>query len=468
MRRRPRVPRTPWPCPIFSASWGMSQFSYDETAAAAKGKVPASSKGNGDRATVSEGDSPVFVGRKLGQSPGPNRDSPAIVASPRLSPLLARRLAVGPNQWSVATRPRRPEVAVDQTLSIDFDGSDAEVRFDARLTASAGYVFQHRIEAPAELKIDRVSVSAGGAGRSARWSRESGGAITVFLMDAVAGTLELSIRGRLPARFGTRTPLPEIAVAGGRVQSYAVQLLRRGSVSVRVEERSGLIEVKDPPAGLRRPKGNRLVGWYRVEGDKPPKATLVIAGESKTPKPPASITAAAARPPVARAVGDRKKSAPPRIVREESEAGGRERVPGRRSPGVATRRLVPRRGGLRRRARQGCPVPLDPPRRLSLDRGLGGRDADAADAPGAARLALAAFAGANHAARGNHLRQRGRLPQGGGRRGDVPRKGKQAAASSRWAAGRRFRQFCGGGCGRQCSAICPSARPDGRSPGRRR
>ena len=256
--------------PDFLASWGKSPFFFDETVSPAKGKAPLH------------------------------------VASPRLEPLLARRLAVGPNQWSVATRPRRAEVAVDQTLSMDFDGSDAEVRFDARLTASSGYVFQHRIEMPPALKIDRVSVSAGGAGRSARWSRDSGGAITVFLMDAVAGLHELSIRGRFPAPFGARTPLPEIAVAGGQVQSYAVQLLRRRSVSVRVEETSGLAEVKGPPAGLRRPEESRLVGWFRAEGDKPPKATLLIS---------------AAKAPVAKAIDDHPKPAPPPILREETGGG---------------------------------------------------------------------------------------------------------------------------------------------------
>ena len=187
--------------PDFLASWGMSRFWFDEASAPSKGTVP-------------------FLPRPR-EAAHPSWDSPPIAASQRLSPLFARRFAVGPNQWSVATRPRRPEVAVDQTLSMDFDGSDAEVRFDARVTASSGYVFQHRIETPAELKIDRVSVSAGDSGRSARWSRDSSGAITVFLMDAVAGTHELSIRGRLPAPLGTRTLLPKIAVAGGRVQSYA-------------------------------------------------------------------------------------------------------------------------------------------------------------------------------------------------------------------------------------------------------
>ena len=287
--------------PDFLASWGMSRFFSTRRPRAPKGTAP--------------------FRRDPAKRCMPSWDSPAIVASPRLSPLFARRLAVGPNQWSVATRPRRPEVAVDQTLSMDFDGSDAEVRFDARLTASSGYVFQHRIETPAELKIDRVSVSAGDSGRSARWSRDSSGAITVFLMDAVAGSHELSIRGRLPATLGTRTPPPKIAVAGGRA-------ILRGATApptLRVRPRrgkSGLIEVKEPPAGLRRPEGSRLVGWFRAEGNKPPKATLFIAeGTSRRrrrfrfrPQPQRRRSPGSPR---------FEKPAPPPIVPEEAAGAGR-------------------------------------------------------------------------------------------------------------------------------------------------
>ncbi len=130
-------------------------------------------------------------------------------------------------------------------------------------------------------------------------------------MDAVAGLHELSIRGRLPAALGAQTPLPQIAVAGGRVQSYAVQLLHRRSVSVRVAEKSGLIEVNEPPAGLRRPEGSRLVGWFRAEGNKPAKATLFIAAADAPPKPP-----------TARAVRNSPKPVLPPIVRDESGGGG--------------------------------------------------------------------------------------------------------------------------------------------------
>ncbi len=78
------------------------------------------------------------------------------------TPLLACRLAPGPSRWSITTRPRRPEITADETLVLDFDGKEAAVQLDARLTVSSGGVFQHRLLAPAELKIDGIVVSAGG------------------------------------------------------------------------------------------------------------------------------------------------------------------------------------------------------------------------------------------------------------------------------------------------------------------
>ncbi len=79
----------------------------------------------------------------------------------RPTPLFACRLAPGASRWSIATRPRRPEITVEKTLVLDFDGNEAAVQLDAKLTASSGGVFQHRLLAPPELKIDRIVVSSG-------------------------------------------------------------------------------------------------------------------------------------------------------------------------------------------------------------------------------------------------------------------------------------------------------------------
>ena len=168
------------------------------------------------------------------------------------TPLMACRLAPGPSRWSIATRPRRPEITVDETLALDFDGNEAAVELDARLTASSGAVFQHRLLAPPELKVDGIVVSAGGLPRGSRWTVDSRGAITVFLMDPATGPHELTLRGRLPAAAGTKLPLPQIEIESARVRSFTLQLFRRPSVLVAVDAAAGLTEVKEPPAEAER------------------------------------------------------------------------------------------------------------------------------------------------------------------------------------------------------------------------
>jgi hypothetical protein len=192
------------------------------------------------------------------------------------TPLWARVLAPGASRWSINTRPRQPEITVDKTLALDFDGHEATVELDARLTASSGGVFQHRLLAPAGLKVDRVAVSAGGCPRASRWTVDPSGAITVFLMDPASGPHELSLRGRLPAAAGTKLPLPRIEVDSARVQSFTVQLYRRPSVLVEVQQADGLTEVKEPPAEARGAERDRLVGWFRAAKTGTPAATLAV------------------------------------------------------------------------------------------------------------------------------------------------------------------------------------------------
>ena len=104
------------------------------------------------------------------------------------TPLLACRLAPGPSRWSIATRPRRPEITADETLVLDFDGKEA-----ARATGRPLDGFFRAASSstacwpPPELKIDGIVVSAGGVQPRRRWTVDPSGAITVFLMDPAAG-----------------------------------------------------------------------------------------------------------------------------------------------------------------------------------------------------------------------------------------------------------------------------------------
>ena len=191
-------------------------------------------------------------------------------------PQFACRLPSGVGQWNLSTRPKRPKTTADQTLALVFDGAGAELRLDAQLATTSGHVFQHRILAPASLRVDRVSVTAEGAPRVARWSQDKLGTISAFLTGPVSGRHELQLRGRLPVAPGEKTPLPLVQIDGARQTSSVVQLFRRPSSLVEVSGVAGLVEVKDPPLESSRTELGRLVQCFRLDPAVTPKATLAV------------------------------------------------------------------------------------------------------------------------------------------------------------------------------------------------
>ena len=156
------------------------------------------------------------------------------------APLLACRLAPGPSRWSIATRPRRPEITVDETLVLDFDGQRGGGAIGRQLD---GFL-RRRLPAPAagsprvedrpHCGVGRRPAAAPPAGpwtpaerlRSSSWTRAS-------------GAYELTLRGRLPAAAGTKLPLPQIEIESARVQSFTLQLYRRPPVLVEVDHAAG-------------------------------------------------------------------------------------------------------------------------------------------------------------------------------------------------------------------------------------
>jgi hypothetical protein len=190
-------------------------------------------------------------------------------------PQFACRLPLGPAECDLATHPRRPETTVDQTLALVFDETAAEVRFDAQLATAAGYVFQHRILAPPALHVERISVTAEGVGRLARWTQDPKGLITVFLTGPLSGRQELQLRGSLPVARPD-LPLPILHVDGARTQSSIVQLFRQPWVLVALRDADGLAEIKEPPADSGRADTPRLVQAFRADPAVNPRAVLTV------------------------------------------------------------------------------------------------------------------------------------------------------------------------------------------------
>ena len=73
-------------------------------------------------------------------------------------PLFAFRHGAAASAWSMSTRPREPQTAVEQTLSVSFAEDHTDVDFRAELLTSGGSHFQLRLPAPPKFIVERLSL----------------------------------------------------------------------------------------------------------------------------------------------------------------------------------------------------------------------------------------------------------------------------------------------------------------------
>lgn len=207
-------------------------------------------------------------------------------------PLAAWDLSSPRPDWNVATRPTAARIAAQQVLTVSLAARSARVLLDANLVVSGDAVFQHRIAAPRELEIERISAREGGSERVARWARADDGAVIVFLNGPTRGEQQLTLRGRLPAPEQGKLPLPVVRleaepanrpsgnrearpktaetsetaeVAGTAAKPMEILLFRDPAVHVDVRDPVGLIEAKTLPADESRGPPERLVKAFQVQ-----------------------------------------------------------------------------------------------------------------------------------------------------------------------------------------------------------
>ena len=199
-------------------------------------------------------------------------------------PRAAYRLPGGEIGWTLATRPHEPRTTADQTLTLSFDEHRVDVRFKARLSIASGYVFQHRLTAPKQLKIDRVSVMEEDAERVERWSQDADGAVTVFLNGPGSGAERLLLEGHLPIRLGEKFTPPAIRVEKCRIRSANIRLFRRPGVLLTIDGGTPVAEsVKETP------ELGRLVETIAWDVSHLPPATITArSNPSNIHRPPAA------------------------------------------------------------------------------------------------------------------------------------------------------------------------------------
>ena len=173
--------------------------------------------------------------------------------------------------WSIATRPRRAEAGVDQTLVATFGRDEGEVRLNAQLAAANAHLFQYRLKVPPTLAVEQVSVLDGGLQRVARWTQDAQGTVSVFLTGPLAGPHTLELIAHQPIAMDKELPLPTFEWEDCHVRSAGVQIWRRPEILVEMGRISGLQEDQEPPAGRREAGAPRPVGaWHGTDLATPP------------------------------------------------------------------------------------------------------------------------------------------------------------------------------------------------------
>ncbi|MCE5266654.1 MAG: hypothetical protein LLG00_02045, partial [Planctomycetaceae bacterium] len=192
-------------------------------------------------------------------------------------PLAAYSIPAGPIRWTLSTRPHEAHCTVDQAVNFGFDTENVDVVFDGRISVAAGYVFEHRLTAPRELKVERVSVLEGDIERALRWAQDDDG-ITVFLSGPASGVQKLTIRGRMPLRCGNadKWTIPAMRLQKCEVLSAAMRFFEHPGMLVNVESAKGDSAWRMPDkaaaeSALGRPVAT--VGWDGV-GPAPMAVTV--------------------------------------------------------------------------------------------------------------------------------------------------------------------------------------------------
>jgi hypothetical protein len=195
---------------------------------------------------------------------------------------LVYRLDGAEVSWNLATRSREPQTTVKESLSLSFQRRTALVRYDAQLLTTAGFIFQHRLQVPPEVEIERITVQEVGAtleeegiDRVARWARGEPGIVTVFLNRRITGAQQLAIRGRLPVPANGRVNLPAISLESGNsaatieraeVLLRTVDLYRQPGAEIVLRDAQGLSPAAElAPEPLNRSLGRRVLSRLAEE-----------------------------------------------------------------------------------------------------------------------------------------------------------------------------------------------------------
>ncbi len=190
-------------------------------------------------------------------------------------PSFVFRTTSGEPDWTLATRPREPQMSIEPSLTLRFAKYGTDVEYAAKLDTNGGYGFYYRIAAPTTLEVSQVSLLSEGVDRAIRWSQDLSGGIGLFLAGPVSGPQQLTVRGRLPAVLGEPVPLPTFDLEGAQSAASVLRLSRRPGVLVELRDEKGLSPVT-PAVGDTADAADWIpVGSYRAAAGSEPAGTLL-------------------------------------------------------------------------------------------------------------------------------------------------------------------------------------------------
>jgi len=176
----------------------------------------------------------------------------------------------GSSAWRMATRPKEPTQTAEQTLELTVGRDSADIRFEAHVITRDAPSFQHRIQTPAKMQVEQVTVEEEESERPVRWTRTPEGMLTVFL-DAPAGTQNLVVTGTLPVATPGTLVLPQMRMQNARLIRSRVRVFRRANVLI---AGSDTLPAEEQSSGA----GARLV----LDLDEP--LTSAVAGTPAAPE----------------------------------------------------------------------------------------------------------------------------------------------------------------------------------------
>jgi hypothetical protein len=142
--------------------------------------------------------------------------------------------------WRLKVRPRQAKLTSNYRSVVVAGRSQVELEWYASIAISGGSRFQLCAHVPPSLTIDELQVRDSAGVRPSRWAVSRAGMLTLFLDSGATGTLDLTLRGRIPLAKDQQVAVPCLKVEGSTEDRHSMVVLRRSNVLTTIKDRGGL------------------------------------------------------------------------------------------------------------------------------------------------------------------------------------------------------------------------------------